>query len=224
VLKVLFLAGVVGALVVAALNVWMVRGARADTVSVADAPHAQAAIVLGAAVYPNGKMSPMLADRVQQGIALYRAGKVDKVIVSGDHGDWGYDEPGTMKTALLAAGVAPQDVFTDHAGFTTWDTMKRAKLVFGVRSAVVVTQGFHLPRALYLAHAAGLTAHGVTADLRPYGPQEGVSERREVAARLKAVKSAELNAPVMLGPRIPIEGDGRLSWGPAGPPETRTGS
>jgi SanA protein len=221
-LKVALLAGVAGLLVIALLNVWMVRGARADTTTVAQAPHAQAAIVLGARVYPNGQMSPMLADRVQQGLALYRAGKVDKIIVSGDHGSWAYDEPGHMRAALLADGVPPQDVFTDHAGFDTWATMKRARLVFGVSSAVVVTQGFHLPRALYLAHAAGIAAHGVSADLRAYGPQEQVGQRREVAARLKAVKSAELNAKVMLGPRIPISGDGRVSWGPPGPPGSRS--
>ena len=222
VLKILMLVAVAAAVMTAVLNVWMVRDARADTVTVQDAPHAQVAIVLGARVYPNGQMSPMLADRVRLGLALYRARKVDKIIVSGDHGSWAYDEPGHMRDALLAAGVPGQDVFTDHAGFDTWATMKRARLVFGVESAIVVTQGFHLPRAIYLAHAAGMQAHGVSADLRPYGPQEQVGERREVAARLKAVKSAELNSPVLLGPRIPITGDGRASWGSPAPPASKT--
>jgi SanA protein len=200
------------------VNVGIVLGTRDDVTSVERARPAQAAIVLGARAYPGGGMSPMLGDRVATAAELYRAGRVSKVIVSGDHGTWAYDEPGTMRDALVAQGVEPRDVFTDHAGFDTWATMRRAREVFGVRSAIVVSQGFHLPRALYLAHAAGLEAEGVPADLRPYGPSETSSRVREVVARVKAFGSATVNAPVVLGPAIPIDGDGRASWGPAGPP------
>lgn len=207
------------ALFVGAVNVAIVLGTRDDVTTVDRARPAQAAIVLGARAYPGGGMSPMLGDRVATAAELYRAGRVSKVIVSGDHGTWAYDEPGTMRDALVAAGVAPRDVFTDHAGFDTWATMRRAHEVFGVRSAIVVSQGFHLPRALYLAHAAGLDAEGVPADLHDYGwSVTRASEGREVVARLKAFGSATVNAPVVLGPAIPIDGDGRASWGPAGPP------
>jgi vancomycin permeability regulator SanA len=89
--------------------------------------------------------------------------------------------------------------------------------VFGVDSAIVVTQGFHLPRALYLARAAGLDAHGVASDLQDYGTSTAASSRRELAARVKSFGEATFGASVMLGPKIPITGDGRLSWGPADP-------
>ena len=202
---------------VAGANLAVLLSTREAVTGAAGAPHAQAAIVLGARLLPGGALSPMLADRVAQGLALYRAGAVDRIIVSGDHGSWSYDEPGAMRDALLAAGVPARDVFTDHAGFDTWATMRRAVEVFGVHSAIVVTQGFHLPRAVYLARAAGLQAHGVASDLRAYGRPGLASAVREVAARVKAVYSAGVRSPVLGGPAISIDGDGRDSWGPAGP-------
>jgi SanA protein len=203
---------------VAALNVYVAARAGEQTAEVAAVPHAQAAIVLGAGLNRNGSMSGMLYDRVQQAIRLYRAGKVDRILVSGDHHRWGYDEPGTMRTALQRAGVPDRAIFTDHAGFDTWATMQRAVKVFGVRSAIVVTQGFHMDRALYLAHAAGLHATGLTADLRPYGRQGQISTVRELFARVKAVGEVVEGRKVLLGPRHPIAGDGRSTWGPPPPP------
>jgi SanA protein len=202
----------------AAANLVIVLSTRSAVTSVARAPHAQAAIVLGARVYADGTLSPMVADRVAQALALYRSGAVDRILVSGDHGVWSYDEPGAMRDALLAGGVPPQDLFTDHAGFDTWSTMRRAVEVFQVRSAVVVTQRFHLSRALYLARAAGLDAHGVASDLRPDGEKGhwNWSTAREAAARVKAFWSAGVRSPVPLGPVISIKGDGRASWGPSG--------
>jgi SanA protein len=191
-----------------------------STGDVADVPHAQVAIVPGALVRPDGKMSAMLADRVRGAIALWRAGKVDKVLVSGDHHTWAYDEPGTMRKALVKAGVPPRDVFEDHAGFDTWATMVRARSIFGIHSAVVVTQGFHMSRALYLADTAGLNATGLTTDLHPYGIQGTKSDVREVLSRVKAVADTTLDTPAVAGPKIPISGDGRASWGPAPPPGT----
>jgi SanA protein len=205
-------------LVVAATNAYIVISAGGETSDdVADVPHAQAAIVLGALVNPDGRMSAMLADRVRQAGALWRAGKVDRVLVSGDHHRWAYDEPDTMRKALMRGGVPARAIFTDHAGFDTWATMVRARKVFGVRSAIVITQGFHMPRALYLARAAHLHAHGLTADLRGYGVQGKKSRVREVIARVKAAGQGVLQTGVLLGPRLPITGDGRSSWGPAPP-------
>ena len=191
------------------------------TANVADVPHSQVAIVPGALVQPNGRMSGMLADRVRQADALWKAGKVDRILVSGDHGAWVYDEPDTMRKALVADGVPGRVIFEDHAGFDTWATMVRARSIFGVRDAVVVTQGFHMPRALYLAHEAGIDATGLTADQHKWGYQGQRSEIREIFSRVKAIADTTLNTPAMGGKKIPISGDdGRVSWGPAPPPGT----
>jgi SanA protein len=192
-----------------------------STGDIADVPNAEVAIVPGALVQPNGKMSAMLADRVHRAAALWHAGKVEKILVSGDHHTWAYDEPDTMRKALVRSGVPPRDVFEDHAGFDTWATMVRARGVFGVRDAVVVTQGFHMPRALFLADAAGIHATGLTADLHQWGYQGEKSEVREVLSRVKAIADVTLDTPAMGGPAIPIStSDGRESWGPAPPPGT----
>jgi SanA protein len=192
-----------------------------STDRVADVPSAQVAIVPGALVQPNGKMSGMLGDRVRRAATLWHAGKVEKILVSGDHHTWAYDEPDTMRKALVADGVPPEDVFEDHAGFDTWATMVRARGIFGVRDAVVVTQGFHMPRALFLADAAGIQATGLTADQHRWGFQGKKSEVREVLSRVKAIADVTLNTPTMAGPSIPISTtDGRESWGPVPPPGT----
>jgi len=217
------LAGAVAVvLLIAGSNAYILLSAEGDSTGVlADVAPAQVAIVPGALVEPDGDMSAMLADRVHQAAALWHAGRVEKVLVSGDHGQWVYDEPDTMRKALVADGVDPRDVFEDHAGFDTWATMVRAKSIFGVRDAVVVTQGFHMPRALYLADAAGIEATGLTADLHQWGYQGRKSEVREVLSRIKAIADVTLDAPAMAGPRIPIaSADGRESWGPAPPPGT----
>lgn len=192
-----------------------------STDELAEVAAAEVAIVPGALVEPDGDMSAMLADRVERASALWHAGKVGKILVSGDHGSWEYDEPGTMRKALVADGVDPEDVFEDHAGFETWATMVRARSIFGVRDAVVVTQGFHMPRALFLADAAGIEATGLTADLHKWGWQGDKSTAREVLSRVKAVVDVTLDTPAMAGPQIPIStSDGRESWGPPPPPGT----
>lgn len=201
--------------VVLVANAVILLGTRGDTADrPADAPHAQVAIVLGAQVHPDGRMSAMLADRVNTGARLYREGKVDKVLASGDNGTATYNEVSAMRRGLLDAGVPDRDIFTDHAGFDTYSTMVRAQKVFGVRSALVVTQGFHLPRAVWLGRRAGLETFGVSSDLRRYGRANVRSSVREWLARPKAVQEVMVGRePRFLGPRIPIEGDGRVSRG-----------
>ncbi len=210
------------ALVVGLSNAYVLLIAgRESTGKIADVPEAEVAIVPGALVEPSGKMSAMLADRVHRASALWHAGKVEKILVSGDHHTWGYDEPDTMRKALVRSGVPPRDVFEDHAGFDTWSTMVRARGIFGVRDAVVVTQGFHMPRALFLADEAGIHATGLTADLHQWGYQGKKSEVREVLSRVKAIADVSFDTPAMAGPTIPIAtADGRESWGPAPPPGT----
>lgn len=208
-------------LLVALLNVYVLTSGGDSTDEVADVPRAEVAIVPGALVEPDGDMSAMLAARVEQASRLWHAGKVEKILVSGDHGSWKYDEPDTMRKALVRDGVAPQDVFEDHAGFDTWATMVRAREIFGVGDAVVITQGFHMPRALYLADEAGIEATGLTADLREWGRQGDKSSVREVLSRVKAVADVTLDTPALAGPKIPIATtDGRESWGPEPPPGT----
>ena len=206
-------------LLVAGSNAYILLSTSGESTSkVADVPKAPVAIVPGALVQPNGKMSTMLADRVKGASRLWHAGKVAKILVSGDHHAWAYDEPDTMRKALVRDGVLPRDIFEDHAGFDTWATMTRARSIFGIDHAVVVTQGFHMPRALYLADQAGIEATGLVSDLHPYGYQGEKSEVREVLSRVKAIADVTLDTPAMAGPMIPIAtADGRESWGPPPP-------
>jgi SanA protein len=213
---------VVLVLLVVGSNVYILLSTSGESTSkVADVPRAEVAIVPGALVQPSGKMSAMLADRVKDAARLWRAGKVEKILVSGDHHSWTYDEPDTMRKALVRQGVRPRDIFEDHAGFDTWATMVRARSIFGIKDAVVVTQGFHMPRALFLADEAGIDATGLTSDLHTYGYQLKKSEVREVLSRVKAIADVTLDTPAMAGPQIPISTtDGRESWGPIPPPGT----
>jgi SanA protein len=208
-----------GVLLIAGTNAYvLIRG---DAKIVSDARSAEpagTAIVLGALVEPDGRLSKMLGDRVKQAANLWQEGKVERILVSGDHGQWRYDEPTTMKRALMREGVPEDVIFTDHAGFDTNASMVRAKRIFGVDDALVVTQGFHMKRALFLADAAGLDARGVTSDLHQYGGQGLKGSVREVASRVKAVTDVVFGGDVMDGPKIPIEGTASVSWGPA-PPE-----
>lgn len=214
-------AGLAGGLLVVVLNAYVLTSAGDATAEVSEVDEAEVAIVPGALVEADGDMSAMLAARVEQASRLWHAGKVEKILVSGDHGSWKYDEPDTMRKALVRDGVSPEDVFEDHAGFDTWATMVRAREIFGVRDAVVITQGFHMPRALYLADAAGIEATGLTADLREWGRQGDRSTVREVLSRVKAVADVTLDTSALAGPKIPIAtADGRESWGPTPPPGT----
>jgi SanA protein len=216
-----FLAAMFAALIllIVGANAWIVFSTRGDATSdVSKLSHAQAAIVPGAQVRPDGTMSLMLADRVQRTVDLWNAGKVDRILVSGDHGSWHYDEPDTMRLALERAGIPGRVIFTDHAGFNTRATMVRAKSIFDVQSAIVVTQGFHMDRALFLAKAAGIDrVHGLTSDLHGYGQKGTESDIREIFARVKAGLDTVIDGGVMGGPQIPITGDGRASWGPQPP-------
>jgi SanA protein len=183
----------------------------ARVVDPAAAPQTLVAIVPGAGVLPSGELSSVLRDRVDVAIELHRAGKVRKLLLSGDHGRASYDEPRAMARRAESAGVPPEDLFLDHAGFDTHATIHRARAVFGVERALIVTQAYHLPRALYYARRIGIDATGVVADRRAY-ERRWFYAAREVPARLKAfaVTTLELE-PLVLGPAIPISGDGRAT-------------
>ncbi|MBQ7364739.1 MAG: YdcF family protein [Clostridia bacterium] len=168
-------------------------------------------IVLGCGVKADGTPSDMLYDRIKTACLLYQAGVSDTILFSGDHGREGYDEVGTMKrVAHEEFGIPLEDIFLDHAGFSTYETMARASHVFGVRSAVVVTQEYHLYRALYLAEAYDIEAHGVSASLRGYQGQT-MRDLREVAARCKDALTALVKPDFVGGEPIDIHGDGQVT-------------
>ena len=155
-----------------------------------------------------GVASPMLEDRLLRGIELYEAGAAPKLLMSGDHGRTDYDEVNVMKDFAIEAGVPSGDVFMDHAGFSTYESMVRAQQIFQAQRVLIVTQGYHLPRAIYDARRLGLEADGAAADLRPYAGQT-YRDLREILARDKDILWTLLRpAPTYLGEAIPISGDG----------------
>lgn len=175
-------------------------------------PHAQAVMILGARVYNNGQMSDMFRDRVDTAIQVYQAGIVSKILVSGDHGTHGYDEVNTAREYLLTKGIPAEDIFLDHAGFDTYDSMYRARDIFDVETLIISTQDFHLTRAVYLARALGIEAYGISADRRSYVAIKR-NQLREILARFKAFLNIVFHSgPRYLGAPIPITGEGRTSW------------
>lgn len=183
--------GIVGtaAAIVIILNLYMFLSTFSDIISVEEAEELEdvdCIIVLGAGVRPDGTPSPMLQDRLDKAIELYENGVADKIIVSGDHSDVYYDEVNTMKNYMIDKGVPSEAVYMDHAGLSTYDSMYRAANVFGVESAVIVTQKYHMYRAVYDAEAFGITAYGVAAEDITYSGQT-YREFREIAARVKDV-------------------------------------
>lgn len=171
------------------------------------APRAEVALIPGAAVFPNGTLSPIFMDRADSAIDLYTAGKVLKILVSGDNSTVSHNEVNPVRLYLLSKGVPDQDIFLDHAGFDTYSSMYRARDIFGVSSVLITTQSFHLPRAVFIARALGLKAYGVNADV---GHMLFRNYVREVFADEKAVLDLLFHTkPKYLGNTIPITGDGR---------------
>ncbi len=212
-LKTLFWLGAAGVLAVALVNLAVIWSSRGAVVALEDVEPAQVALVLGAYVYPNGTPSAVVQDRLDTALALYRSGRVSRILVSGDHGERSYDEVNGMRRYLENHEVPTERIFMDHAGFDTYDSMYRARDVFAVRSAVVVTQGFHLNRALYIARSLGLEVQGLAADRRDY-TDASYYDLREILARVKAFGEVTLaRKPAFLGPVIPITGDGRQTHG-----------
>lgn len=172
----------------------------------------QVAIVLGARVFSDNKISDVYADRLQEAVNIYKNNKVSKILVSGDHGQTDYDEVNAGKNYLLDAGVTPDDIFLDHAGFDTYDSVYRAKNIFGINNALIITQRFHLPRALYLGNELNLDVLGCSADLHSYQSINKM-KRREILARVKAWADIAFNAsPKYQGDTFDINGDGRQTW------------
>ena len=167
-------------------------------------------VVLGAGIWGD-KPSPMLEDRLLQAIDLYQNNVSSKIIMSGDHGKQDYDEVNTMKNFAIDKGVPSESIFMDHAGFSSYESIYRAKEIFGAKKIVIVTQKYHLYRALYIANQLGIEAYGVNSDPRKY---VGATYReiREILARDKDfIKCIFKPEPTYLGETIPVSGNGDVT-------------
>lgn len=170
-----------------------------------------AGLVLGAST-KNNRISDIFKDRLDSALKLYKNKKIEKILISGDHGTEEYDEVNLAKQYLLENNVKEEDIFLDHAGFDTYDSLYRAKEVFGISEVIIVSQNFHLGRALYIAHSLGLDAQGFSSDLHKY-ITEDKNNIREFLARAKAFLDVNFNSlPKFLGVKIDIYGDGRQTW------------
>ncbi|WP_344171589.1 SanA/YdcF family protein [Pilimelia columellifera] len=198
-----------GGAAVFAANAWIRAGARPHVHTVSSVPAAPVVLVLGAQVYPDGTPSGFLAARLEIARQLFASGKVRAVLVSGDHGQWSYDEPGAMAAWLTARGVPASRVVQDHAGFDTYDSCQRARRIFGARDLIVVTQSYHLERAVTLCRDAGLSAVGVGDDTsRQFVPQWRRAQLREYGAAVKAAIDVLTGRdPAHLGRREPALDD-----------------
>lgn len=168
-------------------------------------------LVLGCYVHDSGHPSDMLADRLRRGIELYQAGASPKLLMSGDHGQQDYNEVKAMKLEAMEEGIPSEDVFMDHAGFSTYESIFRARDIFAANKIIIVTQEYHLYRALHIANALGVEAYGVAADYHTYVGQ-AFRELREILARNKDFAASILKpAPTHLGEMIPVSGNGDLT-------------
>jgi SanA protein len=168
-------------------------------------------LVLGAGVWDNERPSHILEDRLKQSIELYKAGISDRLLMSGDHGSKDYDEVNVMKKYAVDREIPSEHVFMDHAGFSTYESLYRARDIFQAERVIIVTQEYHLYRALYIAERLGLEAYGIASDRRVYAGKVW-NELREVVARVKDFFSCIIKPePTYLGDVIPISGSGNLT-------------
>jgi len=176
------------------------------------APQGKTAIVFGAGLYRDGSPSPVLRDRVQTAVELYKSGKVQKLLMSGDNSTISYNEPGAMQKYAMQLGVPENAIVLDYAGRRTYDTCYRARSIFGITEAFLVTQDYHLPRALYICNILGLKTIGISADRRNYRLGTYLYWRlREIPATFTAFIDLYLRKPQpILGepePIYPPDGD-----------------
>lgn len=213
VIKILVILAIVGFVVVAGINAYVCGTTAMQILSSEESTGwgAECIIVLGCQVKSDGTPSHMLSDRLDRAVELYKMGAAPKIIMSGDHGQTTYDEVNTMKQYAIDAGVPSEDIFMDHAGFSTYETVYRAKAIFGVKKAIIVTQEYHLYRALHIANCFDVDAIGVNADYRTYTGQLK-REVREVLARCKDFITAIFKPkPTYLGETIPVSGSGDIT-------------
>ena len=176
----------------------------------AEIPKTQVVLILGAGVFSDGRLTATLQDRVDTAILLYKDDHAKKILVAGDNSRVEYNEVNAVQKYLEKEGVSPEDIFLDHAGFNTYDSMYRAKEIFEVDSMIITTQEFHLARSVYIARKLGIDAYGLAADKRKYLLKNSV---RELFATAKSFTDVLIGTkPRYLGEKIPITGDGQVTW------------
>lgn len=195
------------------INGWVVTSTKNRILTTEDAAaleNVDCIVVLGCAVRPDGTPSPMLAERLQKSVELYEAGAAPKLLMSGDNGQVEYNEVAAMGNYALQKGVPSYDIFLDYAGFSTYESMYRAKAIFQAEKVLIVTQKYHLHRALYIAKALGLDAYGVSSDTQVYAGQTN-RDIREILARNKDFLTSIFKLkPTYLGDPVPVSGPGNL--------------
>ena len=197
------------------LSVYMVKATEkniftADTFK--NDEKADCILILGAGV-KDDKPKPMLRDRLLTGIELYKSGAAEKIIMSGDHGRADYDEVNVMRSFAIEQGVRAEDIFLDHAGFSTYDSVYRAKNIFGAENIIIVSQKYHLYRALYISEKLDVKAAGVSPNLNTYGGQLK-RDIREIIARDKDFFKCIIKPEAeIMGDKIPLDGDGSITLG-----------
>lgn len=172
-----------------------------------------AIIVLGAGVKDDGTPSDILVDRLKTALEVYKAGASRKFLLTGDHGRKEYNEVRAMKNYVKEQNVDESKIFMDHAGFSTYESMYRARDIFKVKKAVIVTNEYHLPRALYIARKMGIEAYGISSDIRNYYYIKAY-KKREILAQVKAFIDINVLKPLptFLGEPIPVStSDGRAT-------------
>ena len=211
----LFTICLIGALAVVGLNIYMLRYSKQYTLSAQEASQLEGVdciMVLGCGVWDD-QPSPLLEDRLKRGVEVFNLGAAPKILMSGDHGQETYDEVNVMKQYALDEGITEEDIFMDHAGFSTYESMYRAVEIFGVKKMIIVTQKYHLSRAIYIANKLGIEAYGVASDYRSFSGQLA-RDIREVLARVKDIYTTVVKPlPTYLGEAIPISGDGTATNG-----------
>ena len=198
--------GVVAVALLGGLRLWVEQKYRDRVYTrVEDVPPRPVAIVLGAGLWPDGSLTPILADRIATAADLYHAGSVQKLLCSGDNRFVNYNEPQRMLEYAVSLGVPQEDIVLDYAGRRTYDTCYRARAIFGVEQAVIVTQRFHAARALYLCDALGVDAVAILADRQDYSARRVTWETREYIALALAWWDVNVRRPLpVLGEPLPI--------------------
>ena len=212
-IKIMIIGIIILMIAIFSLNIYVVNNTKNEIVkeeNVSNIEGVDCILILGAGIWGD-KPSPMLEDRLKEGIVLYKQGTTKKIIMSGDHSREDYDEVKIMKEYAESEGVPSEDIFMDHAGFSSYDSVYRAKEIFGVQKMIIVTQKYHLYRSLYIAKKLGIEAYGIESNLRTY-PGQVFREIREILARDKDYFKCimKLEASIM-GEKISLDGSGDIT-------------
>ncbi len=212
-IKIMIIGIIILMIAIFSLNIYVVNNTKNEIVkeeNVSNIDGVDCILILGAGIWGD-KPSPMLEDRLKEGIVLYKQGTTKKIIMSGDHSREDYDEVKIMKEYAESEGVPSEDIFMDHAGFSSYDSVYRAKEIFGVQKMIIVTQKYHLYRSLYIAKKLGIEAYGIESNLRTY-PGQVFREIREILARdkdyFKCIMKPEAS---IMGEKISLDGSGDIT-------------